>query len=438
VTGKALRGLLLAFAVLTVPARAHAQPARTHALVGVTVFGGTAADRENQTIVIESGRIADVFPTGSRALPDSIPQIALSGHVVTPGLIDSHVHLGQLQLSNSPEASRREFRRWIYAGVTSVRDMGGDARALAVEDGRNRSNVQPGPEIYWSATVASPDMAAKDMRLRATTQGIGVDSAGYVIVARPDADVVQQVQRAVASGATGLKFYAGVPLARIQALAGEAKRQGLRTWAHLTVFPDRPLKVIRAGVEGVSHVWGAFWQDPDVDPSAKVPFTDTDFAGARTAVFPEDVRVLNADGPEVTELFAEMARRGVIWDMTYRVADSQAQQLYRPFALAGKQAGVAFSTGTDYHLPPSEPFPSVYREMYQLVDDGIASPREVIVASTWNGAKAIGIEATHGSIEVGKVANLVVFARNPAVDIRNLESIVLTVRDGVLFQRSEY
>lgn len=423
-------------ALLAAPVSAQAE--RTHALVGATVFGGTAGDLANHTIVIRDGRIAELFPTGTRPLPDSIPQLHVSGHYVIPGLIDSHVHLGQLQLSRSPEASRREFRRWIFSGVTSVRDMGGDARALAAENRRNRDNTQPGPEIYYVATVASPDMAAKDLRLQATTQGIGVDSANYIIVARPDVDVVAQVRRAVESGATGLKFYAGVPAPMIRAISDEAHRQGLQTWAHLTVFPDRPLEVIRAGMDGVSHIWGAFWQDPDVDPAARVPFTDTDFAGARTATFPPDLSVLNADEPEVLRLFAEMARRGVIWDMTYGVNNPQTQALYRRYALSASRAGVAFSTGTDYHLPADAPFPSVYREMYQLVDDGIATAREAVLASTWNGARAIGIEATHGSIEIGKAANLVVLRRDPTVDIRNLETIVLTLRDGILFRRADY
>lgn len=422
----------------TAQAQAQAQARRTHALVGVTIFGGAAGDLENQTVLIRSGRIADIFATGSKSLPDSISRLEFPGHYVIPGLIDSHVHMGQHQLSVSPEASRREFRRWIYSGVTAVRDMGGDARALAEENRRNRDHTQPGPEIYFVATVASPDMAAKDMRLRATTQGIGVDSAAYILVARPDADVASAVQRAVATGATGLKFYAGIPAPLIQRYAAEAHRQGLQTWAHLTVFPDRPLEVIRAGVHGVSHVWGAVWQDPDVEPSAKVPFTDTDFPGARAATFPEDVRVLNADGPEVQALLAEMSRRGVIWDLTYKVANPQTQELYRKFALAARDAGISFSTGTDYHLPADQPFPSVYHEMYQLVDDGITTPREAILAATWNGARTIGIDRTHGTIEIGKAANLVVLEQNPAENIRNLETITLTMRDGEVFRRSDY
>jgi hypothetical protein len=411
----------------------------THALVGVTIFNSKSInDLENMTILIENGLITDIFRTGSKQIADSINKIELANHYVLPGLIDRHVHMGAKGLSKSPEASREEFKRWIYSGVTAVRDMGGDARALRNEYDLIQSNKQPGPNIYYSATVGSSDMIAKDLRLKAVTEGIAIENTGYVIEANANLNIKRSVALAVESKVSGLKFYAGIPSDQIKAITSEAHRQGLKSWAHFTVFPDRPLEVVKAGVDVVSHVWGAFWQDPDVDPSEKIPFTHTNFENARSAVYPQDLSKLNTDSPELRALFKEMKERNVIWDLTYVVPNPAVQRLYKEYALAASKAGVTFCTGTDYFNDISEPFPSLFKEIETLVLDEIIDARQALLAATLNGAKAIGIDNTQGTVEIGKLANLVILKKNPIENISNIREIKITIKNGILYYRSDY
>tara|TARA_R110002051_G_scaffold91205_3_gene160331 strand:+ start:93034 stop:94335 length:1302 start_codon:yes stop_codon:yes gene_type:complete len=412
-----------------------AQNSQTHAIIGVDIFNGNSDDLTDMTLLIEEGIIKDIFKTGSKTISDSVNRLEYPGYYVIPGLIDTHVHMGMKGLSKSPEASRKEFKKWLYSGVTAVRDMGGDGRKLAQENQLIKENKQPGPDLYFSATVGSSDMIAKDMRLKRVTQGIGIANAAYVLEAKDDMDIQKNVTMAVNSEVTGLKFYAGINAKLIKAITAEGHSQGLKSWAHFTVFPDRPLEVVRLGVDVVSHVWGAFWQDEDVDPSEKVPFTHTDFKNARSATFPKDMSLLNTDSPELLLLFNEMKQRDVIWDLTYVIPNQETQKIYKKYTLAASKAGVTFSTGTDYFNEINESFPSLYKEIETLVADGILNPRQALLAATLNGAKVIGIENTHGSIEIGKVANLVLLKKNPVENISNIREIEFTMKNGMLYKR---
>lgn len=101
---------------------------------------------------------------------------------------------------------------------------------------------------------------------------------------------------------------------------------------------------------------------------------------------------------------------------------------------AAHLAGVAIVAGTDtgtaWDIPLTE-------ELEALVECGL-SPLEAIQAATLNAARAIGIEATHGSVEAGKVADLVIFKTDPAEDIRALRSVEAVIKRGRIYPREEF
>lgn len=436
---KATKILGALFFLIFLPFLLNAQ-SKSVALIGGNVWSTENRFISNQTILIEKGIIKEIFETGSKSLKDSVRVIELKDYYIIPGLIDTHVHMGMgnRALPRSPDTARMEFKRWIYSGVTSVRDMGGDARLLAYENRMIFRNEIPGPEIYFSSTFGGDDMMNKDMRMKTITQGVKQEEAGWAQIATPGMNVQQSVIMAKGSLVSGIKFYAGIDAELIKEITEEAHKQGLKSWSHLTVFPDRPIKVIEAGVDVVSHVWGAFWQDNDVDPTKRIPFTHTSFNDARTAIFPTDLSNLNTYSPELKILLDEMVKRKVVWDINYSVSNPEMHDLYKAYALTANKAGVMFSTGTDYYNDITEPYPTVFKEIEQLVLDGILTPAKALEAATINGAKAIGIEETHGTLEKGKVGNLLVLRKNPLEDIKSIREIEFTMKKGDIYYRKDY
>jgi imidazolonepropionase-like amidohydrolase len=213
----------------------------------------------------------------------------------------------------------------------------------------------------------------------------------------------------------------------------------MKVWTHAMVFPATPLEVVDSGVDTVSHTCYLAYQAMDRRPDSY------------QHRFPVDASLFANDNPVMAKLFADMVRRGTILDATvhvYREVEAAAKERRQPplctVALAGKltnkafRSGVTISAGTDGDTPISEPWPALFDELQLLHDAAGLPPMEVMKAATLNGAKAAGQEKDMGTIEAGKLANLVALSKNPLDDVRNFKSVVLTVKRGRSFPRDEY
>jgi imidazolonepropionase-like amidohydrolase len=167
--------------------------------------------------------------------------------------------------------------------------------------------------------------------------------------------------------------------------------------------------------------------------------------------FPVDASLFARDNPAMAKLYADMVRRGTILDATlhvYREVEEAAHEQHKPplctVGLAGKltnqafRAGVQISTGTDGDTPLTEAWPSLFDEFQLLHDAAGLPPMAVIEAATRNGAKAMGAERDMGTIEAGKLGNMVVLSANPLEDVRNMRSVVMTVKRGRTYLRADY
>ena len=99
---------------------------------------------------------------------------------------------------------------------------------------------------------------------------------------------------------------------------------------------------------------------------------------------------------------------------------------------------MAISSGTDGDNPDDAPFPSLYDELDLLAGPVGMPPMEVLRAATATAARALGQDTTMGTIEPGKLANLVVLAQDPLSDIGHLRSVTETVKRGVRYPRSAF
>ena len=143
---------------------AHAQPG-TVAITSVTLIDGTGAPaRDAMTVILRDGRITDVDPSATARIPDGATIVDGSGKFLIPGLWDMHVHLSKAGAGSLPLL--------VAHGVTSVRDMGGDAAQLLTWRADVDAGRRVGPRIRLAGPMLeSPGRVAK-MRKRGTVEPV--------------------------------------------------------------------------------------------------------------------------------------------------------------------------------------------------------------------------------------------------------------------------
>jgi imidazolonepropionase-like amidohydrolase len=428
-------GRAVILALLLAAAAATAAPPQSIVFEGASVIEGTGAPlRPNMVIVVKGERIEAIVPVARfRRLPGMRVEDA-SGLFALPGLIDSHVHLASPPDRRFAEAV---LRRDLYSGVTAVRDMAGDARALADWSRAARIGEIVAPDIYYAALMAGLDFFA-DPRTVESTKGAIAGQVPWMRGVTPETNLPLAIAEAHGTGATGLKIYADLPGPLVADITAEAHRQHMLVWAHAAVFPASPSEVIGAGVDVVSHSCLLAYQASAKMPPAyhnRAPVEEDKFASGNSAV---------------AQLFDEMKRRGTILDATLWVYDvmwkvpNASPKPYCSRALAEKlaaeahRAGVEISAGTDSEAPWRERYPALFHELPLLVHAAGLTPAEALRASSLVGARTIGQEREMGTLEADKLANIVFTAKNPLEDIDNLQSVTMTVKRGHLYRRSDY
>ena len=449
--------------LLTLAASAAAQPL---ALTGATVYDGTgAAPIAEATVVVEDGRIACVG--ADCAVPAGARTVDLAGRYVTPGLVDAHVHYAQTGwLDGRPDSGigdydydalqaslRADPDRWhrahLCSGVTAVFDPGGLPWTLEVEAGAEGNTERPhvrsaGPLLTHFQPVFSV---------------LATSDASTFLPMQTDAEAVESVRQLDEWGARAVKvWYLDPPPerreemeARLALIADEATARGLPMIVHATELRNAKV-ALGAGAAMLVHSV----EDEPVDdelirlmgatgavyaPTLRVGRNwRRAVASAALGVVPPiddpngcvdaETRRRIADAPALRATLPEARRDpAAIFSFLENVGREEARmeanllRLYR--------AGVTIATATDAGNPLTLHGPSIYAEMEAMERAGIA-PEDVIVMSTRNGAQMMGALEDFGTVERGKLADLVVLAEDPGASARAFRSITHVMRGGVL------
>ena len=436
--------------ILPVLLLAHATPDRTQApivLTHVTIIDvAGAAPRPDTTVVITGDRISAIGDSANISLPADAQVVDATGKFLIPGLWDMHVHW----------YVRDTFTLFIANGVTGVRQMFGNSDLLRWRDQIAKGSLL-GPRMF----VASPIIDGPEP--------IWPNS----IAVRNEEEGRKAVRRVKQWGADFVKVYALLPRDAYFGIADEAKQQGIPFVGHVPNSVSQG-EASDAGQKSIEHLTGMLIGCSDKETELREKLVKADSPEARgrvqaTALETFDQKkaadlvarfVTNQTWqcPTLTVLrsgaylgdssFRRDARLRYIprllhqrWN--FRVATRSGSDnagakkvLQKQFEIVGamQKAGVPILAGTDTGNPFCFPGFSLHEELALLVIAGL-TPVEALRSATLNPAKFFGLDQTLGTIEQGKIADLVLLDANPLVDIRNTQRINAVVSNGRLFDR---
>lgn len=388
------------------------------ALINVTVIDGTGAEPvPAQTVLIADGRIHEVGPAGQVTVPDTALVIDAAGKFVIPGLIDTHVHLATDPSGvDNREAVESMLALALDRGIVSVRDMAGDARALA--DLKRDALVFDihSPDIYYTALMSGPAFFT-DPRTHSASAGLAAGETPWLRAVTEDTDLLYAIAEAKGTGATGIKIYASLGPAEIDRITAEAHQQNMEVWSHGVIDPAGPRDAVASGVDVLSHISHLRWAAED----SVFSNTDSTFWS------------LPVSDHRITEFLDSVLKAGTMLDPTlllYKIDPDRPMTASKHdwvinVTRAAYQAGIVISTGTD-----TDGEIATLDEIFLMVNEVGMSPLDALTAATLNGAKVIGIENETGSITVGKYADLVLLHEDPTVDISNLQSLFMVIKKG--------
>lgn len=368
------------------------------AVRGGRLFDGTGGPvLESAAVLVRGGRIAAAGPSSEIEVPACAEVVDATGGTILPGVIDNHVHL------------YRPLRRgedvltpWLRAGVTTLVDVGspdaGEIRRLAA------GLSDAAPRLYLSGPIFTapwgypmPGQPSGDGSL-----ALGVD--GPESASREARRIFEEARPDLLKVAVDTGFFsdyddAGWPVpapATLAALARAAHGRGKTIRAHVTQ-PGELAAVLDAGFDGIAHA-----------PIASVPGDLLRRAAEAGMVFTTTAAIWGED------------------DLTATVQENLVRYL---------EAGGRIALGTD--APTFQPGSGMpLKEMRVLVAGGL-TPQQVLLAATRDGAAALGLEADLGTLERGKLADLLVVEGDPLADVEAMGKVRVVVRDGHLVVPAE-
>ncbi len=374
---------------------------------------------ENHTVIVEGNRIKTIAPSSEIKLPKGAFVLDCTGKTLMPGLVDVHAHLGTFRQGLSPQKQWSYYANLAY-GVTSTHDPSSNSEMTLSQSEAVRSGSMVGPRVFTTGRI----LYGADGDFKAPINSLE--------------DAQSAVRRTKAYGAFSVKSYNQPRRDQRQQVIEASRRE------EIMVYPEggshflHNMSMILDGHTSIEHnipvaplfddvisLWGK-------TKTVNTPTLVVNYGGVNgeyywyqnTNVW-EKERLLTFTPRSIVD--SRSRHRTMIPDEEYENGHILVSKSLKKLT----DAGVKVNLGSHGQLQGL----AAHWELWMFGQGGMTNA-EVIRAGTINGAYSIGMDQDLGSIEVGKLADIIVLEKNPMTDIRNTEYVDYTMINGRLYDAS--
>lgn len=371
---------------------------------------------ENGTILINENKITKVGASNAVEIPADAKVIDVSGKTIMPGFVDAHAHVGQFRGGLSPQKHWQYYTNLAY-GVTTTHDPSSNTEMVFSQSEMVKSGAMIGPRIFSTGVIL-----------------YGADGDFKAVVNNVD-DARSAIRRTKAFGAFSVKSY-NQPR--------REQRQQIIKAAHeykIEVVPEggstffHNMSMILDGHTGIEHNIPIATLHDDVVQlwaASKTGYTPTlivnygglngEYYWYQTTNVWEDKKLLKYTPRSIID--ARSRHRTMAPMKEYENGHILVSKSCKKLT----DAGVKVNLGAHGQLQGL----GVHWELWMLAQGGMTN-MEALRAGTLNGANYLGMDDQLGSLEVGKLADLIVLDKNPLEDIQNSNSVIYTMLNGRLY-----
>ena len=385
----------------------------TIAIVDVNLIDGNGGKAlPNALVLIKGDKIIAVGSSKSIQIPVGAEIIQGKGMSLLPGLIDSHFHI---------DGSEDLPSIFLQNGITSIRDPG-----LWIEAyDQVRKSGKQNPRLFLSGPHLDgyPPAYPND---------------AYVV--RDAAEAVQQVNEVADQGSTVIKIYFRTPPGMIKAITDAAHKRGIPVTGHLEITEAK--QAIEAGLDGIEHITSfglSLTPKREAEKYRQGMLSDNNFRKQGRYV---SWAGIDLNSPAADSLTRFLVRKGTFVSPTLAIFEYQSgsgttdstklKGFDKMMKLTAKlqKAGVNIVVGSHSLVPYAKKGWAYQREMELFVESGMSNAA-VIHAATMVNARFFRIENQLGSIEKGKLADLIMVKGNPLEDIKMMRNIEKVMINGI-------